>query len=470
MTVAQRWVLALSSMTTFMIMLDALVVTTALQSIRLDLGATVEQLEWTVNAYTLSFAVLLMAGAALGDRFGRRRMLAIGIVIFVAASVACALAPTIGWLVAARVLQGVGAAAAAPVGQALLGVAFNAKERPKALGLFWSVTGLATLGGPIVGGVIVDGATWPWIFWLNVPIGLVLVPLVLTKIDESVGAKQRFDYGGVLLATVAAFGLVWALVRGNEVGWTNPEIIGAFVLAVLSAIGFVWWELRNSAPLVPIHFFKARGFSAGNSAIFLLFASSFAGLFFFAQLLQTVLHYGPLGAGLRLAPWTVTVLLFAPVTGMLMGRFGERPLVAGGLLFQSIAAGWFAVIADPAMSYGEMVLPFIIAGIGTSMTVPASTNAVFGAVPDAAFGPASGTSSTMRQLGGAFGIALAVAIFSAAGGGYATAQEFTDGFGAAMTVAALVALAGVAAGLAVPARRPMPVPEDVAVAKVSRIV
>jgi EmrB/QacA subfamily drug resistance transporter len=468
MTVKQRWVLALISLTSLMIMLDLLVVTTALTAIRIDLNASLEELEWTVNAYTLPFAVLLMGGAALGDRYGRKRMFVAGIIVFTVASVACALAPGIGWLIAARVLQGVGAAAVSPVAQAILASAFDPEERPKALGIFWGVLGLATLGGPIIGGVIVETSAWQWIFWLNVPIAAMLLPLIIAKLDESVGEARRLDFGGIALVTAAAFGLVWGLVRGNEVGWTSFEVVGVLVGGAVALAAFVRWELRARDPLVPIRFFAFRTFSAGNATVFLMFAAAFAGLFFFAQFLQTVLHYGPLGAGLRLAPWTVTVIIFAPIGGRLVNQFGERALVSTGLLLQGIASGWFAVIAEPEVSYSAMIAPFVLAGVGTSIVVPAAMAAVYATVPDEAFVAASGTIATMRQLGGSFGIALAVAVFAAAGG-YSSAQEFSDGFSGAMTASAVVALVGILAGLAFPARRvastpEVPAPEKVAAA------
>ncbi|WFB10860.1 MFS transporter [Streptomyces sp. LX-29] len=462
MTVKQRWVLVLTSLASLITALDALVVTTALPAIRLDLDASVEELEWTVNAYLLPFAVLLMAGAALGDRYGRKRVFTGGLIVFTLASVGCALAPGIGWLIAARAVQGVGAAAVVSVAQAHLSVAFSAEERPKAMGLFGAVTGLATLGGPVVGGVLVESAAWEWIFWINVPIGVVMIPLIITKLSESVGEARQLDFGGIGLATVAAFGVGWSLVRGNAAGWGSVEVVGGFVAGAAALAGFVWWELRTPQPLMPIHFFRSRAFSAGNAAMFLLFGSAMAGLFFYAQFLQTVLEYGPLDAGLRLVPWTVTVFFFSPIAGKLVGRIGERPLITAGLLLQAFASGWLALIVEPDMAYSEMVGPFVIGGIGISIAVPAVMTAVFGAVPDEGSGAASGTLNSLRQLGGAFGIAIATAVFAAVGG-YGSLEEFNDGFSAAIITAAVVALIGVPIGLAIPARRDVPAPEKAAV-------
>ncbi|WP_227025653.1 MFS transporter [Streptomyces fodineus] len=380
----------LTSLAALMTALDSMVVMTALPAIRLDLNASVEQLEWTVNAYTLAFAVLLMAGTALGDRYGRRRVFAIGLVVFTLGSAACALAPGIGWLIAARVVQGVGGAGVMAVAQALLGAAFGPKERPKALGVFGAVTGLATLVGPIVGGLVVESVAWQWIFWINIPVGIVLLPLILTRLTESTGEARRLDIGGVVLATVAAFGLVWGLVRGNNAGWGSVEVTGAFAIGAAAVAGFVLWELRTPEPLLPIRFFGSRAFSAGNSAMFLLFGCSMSDVFFFAQFLQTALHYGALATGLRLAPWTVAVFIGSPIAGKLVSRFGERPLVVAGLLLQAIASGWIALIAAPGMTYLEMVLPFVISGAGIALAVPAVMATVFSSVPPAAVGAASG--------------------------------------------------------------------------------
>ncbi|MEU4209608.1 DHA2 family efflux MFS transporter permease subunit [Streptomyces sp. NPDC026206] len=442
----------LTSLAALMTALDSMVVMTALPAIRLDLNASVEELEWTVNAYTLAFAVLLMAGTALGDRYGRRRVFAMGLVVFTVGSVACALAPGIGWLIAARVAQGVGGAGVMAVAQALLGAAFGPQERPKALGVFGAVTGLATLVGPIVGGVVVQNVAWQWIFWINIPVGMVLLPLILTRLTESTGDARRFDIGGVVLATVAAFGLVWGFVRGNEAGWSSVEVVGGFVMGAAAVAGFVWWELRTPEPLLPIRFFGSRAFSAGNSAMFLLFGCAMSGVFFFAQFLQTALHYDALATGLRLAPWTVAVFIGSPIAGRLVTRFGERPLVVAGLLLQAIASGWIALIATPDMTYVEMVAPFVISGAGIALAVPAVMATVFSSVPPAAVGAASGTSTTMRQLGGVFGIAVSVSVFATVGG-YGSAKQFSDGFSAAIATAAALALVGAVAGLVIPKRQ-----------------
>ena len=331
----QRWVLALTSVASLMVGLDILVVTTALTTIRLRLGASIEELEWIVNAYTLSFAVLLMTASALGDRFGRRRLFLTGLGLFTVMSAACALAPSIGWLIVARAVQGAGSAMIMPHALALLSAAYPPHRRARALGIFSGVTGLAILGGPMIGGAVVQGLAWPWIFWLNVPIGLAVIPLAARKIGESRGSAARLDYGGVVLVTGTALGLVWGLVRGNTVGWGSPEVTGALGGGVVLLAAFVAWEQRARAPMLPMRLFRSRAFAAGNAAGFGMFASIFGTVFFLAQFLQATWHYGPLGAGLRLAPWTITLSLVAPVAGAWAGKIGERPLIAGGLALQA---------------------------------------------------------------------------------------------------------------------------------------
>jgi EmrB/QacA subfamily drug resistance transporter len=447
----RAWVLALTALASFMVALDALVVSTALSTIRLDLGASVEQLEWTVNSYTLSFAVLLMTGAALGDRFGRRRMFVAGLGLFVAASATCALAPTMGWLITARAIQGCGAALVMPLAVTQLSVAFPPEQRASALGLFSGVSGLAVLAGPVVGGAITGGLAWPWIFWLNVPIGLVLVPLILRRIPESFGPRTALDMRGLLLVTGAALGVVWGLVRGNQAGWNSLEVIAALAAGVLLALAFVAWEQRAPAPMLPIQFFRSRAFSSGNAAGFLFFASLYGSAFFLAQFLQTGLGSGPLGAGLRLLPWTATLFVSAPLAGTLANRFGERTLIVCGLLFQGVAMAWIGLIARPGLAYPELIAPLIMAGFGAT-AIPTSQNAVVSSVATSEIGKASGAFNMLRQLGAAFGVAILAAVFAGVGS-FSSAQAFSDGFAPAMGVSAALSFVGAIVGLGLPRRR-----------------
>jgi EmrB/QacA subfamily drug resistance transporter len=447
-----RWVLALASIASLMVALDTLVVSTALSTIRRDLGASTAQLEWTVNAYNLSFAVLLLTGAALGDRFGRRRLFALGLALFVAGSAACALSPDIGALIAARAVQGFGAALVMPLGLALVSTAFSPEQRGKALGIYFGVTGLSVASGPVVGGAITQGLAWQWIFWINVPLGLLVIPFAQRKMRESHGPDAAIDVPGLVLVSSAAFGVVWGLVRGNAAGWDSLEVVGSLLAGVALAVAFVAWELRAPDPMLPMRFFRSRAFTAGNVSIFFSVASLFGAVFFLSQFLQTGLGYGPLAAGVRLLPWTVTLFFVAPVAGALVDRFGERPFMVTGLALQGIGMGWIALIADPGMAYSRMIIPLVIAGCGVSMSFPAAQNSVVGAVPPDAVGKAAGINSTMRELGGVFGIAVLVAVFSEAGS-YASPQAFSDGFAPALGVTAALSLAGALVGLGLPGRR-----------------
>ena len=449
------WVIALTGIGSLMAALDTLVVSTALSTIRVDLGASVEALEWTVNAYNLSFAVLLLTAAALGDRYGRRKLYAAGLGVFTVASALCALAPGVGWLIAARAAQGVGAALLMPLGLALLSAAFPPERRGAAIGIFSAVTGLSVAAGPLVGGAVVEGLDWEWIFWLNVPIGAIAIPLVLTRMRESRGPDADLDITGLALVTTGVLGIVWGLVRGNAAGWGSVEVLASLAAGALLVAAFVAWELRVREPMLPMALFRSRAFSASNAAMFFTFASLFSAVFFFAQFLQTGLGYGPLEAGLRLMPWTATFITVAPVAGALADRIGERPLMVLGLSLQAIGMAWLALIAEPALAYTRMLAPLIVAGVGVSMAIPAAQNSAVGSVATEAIGKAAGTNSMMRELGGVFGIAVVVAVFAATGS-YASAATFVDGFGPAVGVGAALALAGAAAGLALPGRRRVP--------------
>jgi EmrB/QacA subfamily drug resistance transporter len=446
MTQRQRWVLVLTSIASLMVALDVTVVSTALSSIRLHLHASADQLEWTVNAYGLSFAVLLMTGAALGDRYGRRRLFIVGMALFVAASAACALSTDIAALIAARALQGVGAAVIAPLSLALLTAAFPPERRGWALGVFGGITGLAVVAGPVIGGAVTQGLDWEWIFWLNVPIGLAAIPLVMRRMEESFGSRAALDAPGLALITVAALGIVWGLVRGNDAGWGSVEVVSALTAGALSAALFVVWERRAREPMLPMRLFRSPAFAAGNASTLLMFGSLFSAVFFMAQFLQTTLGQSPLHAGLSLVPWTGTVFIVTPIAGAMVDRVGERPLIVGGLLMQAAGLAWVALLARTGLPYAQMIPPLIVAGVGISTALPAAQNSVVSSVTQSEIGKASGTFSMMRQLGGAFGLAIAVAVFTGAGS-FASPAAFTDGFAPAIAVSAGLSLCGSLAGL-----------------------
>jgi EmrB/QacA subfamily drug resistance transporter len=448
-----RWVLILSSVASLMVALDALVVSTALGAIRSNLGASINQLEWTVNAYGLSFAVLLVPAAALGDRLGRRRLFAAGLGLFVLGSIACALSPTAGLLIAARAVQGSAAALVAPLSLALVSTAFGPERRGWAMGVYGGITGIAVLGGPVIGGAVTQGLAWQWVFWINVPIGLAAIPLVLTRIPESYGPRARLDVPGMALVTTAAMGIVWGLMRGNDAGWASAEVIGSLAAGVAALVAFVFVERRAAEPMLPPRMFAHRGFSAGTASNFLFSASLFSAVFFMAQFQQISLGQGPLDSGLRLLPWTGALFIVAPIAGSLTNRVGERTLVTLGLAMQAGGLAWVAAIASPGMTYSHMIAPLMIAGAGISMAIPSAQNAVMSAVAPRDIGKASGTYMTMRQLGGVFGLAIAVAVFSGAGS-YASPAAFGNGFVPALTVSAVLSGAGALLAALLPRHTP----------------
>jgi len=450
----KNWVLGVTSLASFMMALDSLVITTAFATIRADFGSSVEILQWAVNAFNLTFAVLMLTGAALGDRFGRQRMFAAGVALFVLASVACASAGSAAALIAARAAQGAGAALVMPLAMAILSGAFAKEERARALGIFSGITGCALIIGPAIGGLITESLGWRWIFWINLPIGMIAIAFIFTRLRESFGPKAQLDIPGLLLVAIAALALVWSLLRGNPVGWTSPEVIATLALGLVFSIAFVARELRASAPMIPMRMFASRSFAAGVAASLLFYAAMYGVLFLLPQFLQVTLGFGPLGAGLRLLPWTSTLFLTAPIAGAVVQKFGERPLVVTGLLMQAAGLGWIAIVSAPGVSYPALVVPLILAGVGVSMAMPAAQNAVLSSVAVTEMGKASGVFNMGRFLGGMFGIALLVAVFSA-NGAVDSSAHFSAGFSVAMMVAAVLSLCGAIVGLWLPARRPV---------------
>jgi EmrB/QacA subfamily drug resistance transporter len=446
------WTFAITSVALFMVTLDNLVVTTALPVIRRDLHAGLSGLEWTVNAYTLTFAVFLLTGAALGDRFGRRRMFAIGLGVFTLSSALAALAPSIAVLDAARAVQGLGAAIVMPLTLTILSAGVPEEKRGVFLGAWGGISGLAVAFGPLVGGAVVDGLSWHWVFWLNVPIGLVLVPLALRRLDESTGPYGRVDLPGVALGSVGLFGIVWGLVRGNSLGWSSPEIVGAFVVGAAVLIGFVAWELRTATPMLPMRFFRNRTFALANIASLLMSFGMFGSIFLLAQFFQTVQGYTPLGSGLRILPWTAMPMIVAPIAGALSDRIPPSRIIGTGLALQALGLAWIAAVSSPTMSYSAIVIPFAISGIGMGMFFAPIANVVLSTVLPAEEGQASGANNAIRELGGVFGVAVLAAVF-ADYGGYGSGTSFVDGMTPAVYIGAAVVAVGAVAAFAIK-RRP----------------
>ncbi|MFJ5219299.1 MFS transporter [Streptomyces sp. NPDC088354] len=448
---ALRWVLGLTAVAGLIVALDQLVVATALNTIRRDLGASMDDLEWTVNAFGLGFAALLIPAAELGDRIGRKRAYLTGLVLFAVASAACALAPTTGVLVTARAVQGAAAALLSPAALALLTEATPARQRGAVMGVYAAVMGLAVVGGPLVGGAVAQGIAWQWIFWINVPVIAVVVPIARSVLTEHTGRPAAPDLPGIVLAAASMFALVWALVRSGSAGWGSAEVLAALAAGAVVLAAFAVRQARAVHPMLPTRLLRRPAFTAGNLSTLMLTASLFGTVFFLAQYLQVALGYSPLEAGLRFLPWTATLFFVAPVAGRLQDRIGPRVLISAGLLLQGVGLLWIGVNAHQHQGYTGSVAALVLSGVGTSMAMPAQQTAVMAAVPPAMMGKAAGTFNTVRQLGGALGIAVMAAVFGAAGGEQSP-DAFADGFSAAVIVAAALAFTGSACGLAVPAR------------------
>ena len=445
------WTFAITSIALFMVVLDNLVVSTAIPVIRVDLGASLQQLEWTVNAYTLTFAVFLLTGAALGDRFGRKRLFMLGIAIFTAASAAAALAPTPEWLIAARAVQGFGSAIVMPLTLTILSASVPAERRGVALGAWSGIAGLAVAMGPLVGGAVVSGISWQWIFWLNVPIGLAVLPLA-TRLAESRGPDKTLDLPGLGLVSAGLFGIVYGLVNGNSDGWSSPSIVGTIAVGAALVAAFVAWELRASEPMLPMRFFRSRAFAAANGASLFMYFGMFGSIFLLTQFFQTSQGYSPFQAGLRILPWTAMPMLVAPIAGGLSDRFGGRPFMATGLALQAIGLGWIAAVTEPTAGYGSFVVPFVLSGVGMGMFFAPVANVVLSAVKRSEEGKASGTNNAIREIGGVFGVAVLASIF-AHYGGYGTPQTFQDGLVPAIWVGAVVVALGSFVALFVPRKQ-----------------
>ncbi|MFD9598008.1 DHA2 family efflux MFS transporter permease subunit [Kitasatospora sp. NPDC059973] len=447
------WALVITGTAGFMSALDNLVVTTALPAIREDLGGGLDSLEWIVSAYTLTFAVLLMFGAALGDRFGRRRLFLAGMTVFTVASAAAALAPGIDSLIAARAVQGVGAAVMMPLTLTLLSAAVPPEKRGMAYGILGAINGLGVALGPLIGGSLTEHVSWHWIFWLNVPLGLAVLPLARLRLAESHGDGATLDMSGTLLVSGGLFGIVYGMVRAPSDGWTDSSVLTGLVAGTALLAAFVVHGIRARNPMLPMRLFRSRAFSAINAASLLMFLGMFGSIFLISQYMQGVLGYSPTEAGLRMLPWTGMPMLVSPFAGILSDRFGGRPVVAAGLFLQAAGLGYIAAVATPHTSYAAQLPALIISGVGMALFFAPASNLVMSSVRPQEQGIASGANSALRQVGGALGVAVMSSVFSAQGG-YESAQRFVDGLYPAVVLGSVtVALAGVAA-LLLPARRP----------------
>jgi EmrB/QacA subfamily drug resistance transporter len=440
------WTLVLTSLGLFMTALDNMVVTTALPVLRASLHGSLSDLEWTVNAFLLSFACSLLTGAALGDRFGRRRMYCVGLGVFTAASAMAALAPSVGVLIAARAVQGAGAAMVMPLTLTLISEAFPANKRGMAIGMWGGIAGLAVAAGPVVGGAVVEGLSWHWIFWLNVPLGLVLIPLSATRLTESFSPRPRLDVPGLVLAGMGFFGIIWGLVRANTVGWDSVEVIGTLVAGAAVVGLFLWWEEWARSPMVSLALFRQPRFATANGVSFFMYAGLFGTLFLMSQFFQSAQGHSPLQTGVRLLPWTAAAMVVSPLAGKLADRYGNRPFMAAGLLLQAIGLAWVAVIASVHLGYLELGAALTVAGVGIGLVFPTVSTDVLASVPADDVGVASGTNSALRELGGVFGVAVLASVF-ARPGVYSSPAIFVDGFKAALWVGAAFSAVGVVMAL-----------------------
>lgn len=430
----------------FLTSLDVVVVATALPSLREDLGATLSDLEWNINAYNLAFAALTQTGAAVGDRFGRRRTYAGGLILFGLASAAAAMAGSVQALVVARVVQGVGAAVVLPLTLTLISDAFPREKRGAAIGIWGAVTGLGVAAGPVLGGAIVEGLSWQWIFWINVPIAFVIAIMTLVGIGESYGPRSRIDPLGLLLVTLGLTALTWAFVRAPQSGWASAETVTTAVTGAVLVGAFIGWENRVPTPMLSLAYFRRTEFSRANLVAFFQFVSLLGSLLMMTQLFQIGLGYSPLEAGVRILAWMAMPMVVAPVAGALADRFGNRPFMAVGLLMQGGGLVWLSTVVEVDVSYRTLVVPLAVSGIGVAMCFPTVANAVLGALPVEESGVAAGVNSALRELGGVFGIALVAAVFTRIGS-YQDPHRFVEGFRAAVLVAGLSLIPGLVAAV-----------------------
>lgn len=431
----------LTSVAYFMVTLDALVVVTALPSIHRELGGGIGTLQWTISAYAIAFGAGIITAAALGDRLGRRRIYVLGLVLFTVASAACALAPTTGLLIACRAVQGIGASCVMPLGLTILTSAFPQEKRGAVVGIWGGIAGLAVASGPLIGGALTQGLSWHWIFWVNVPIGIVTVAGARLYLQESWGPRSRLDIPGLVLVTGGSGALIWGLVQGGQAGWGSTENLAGLIAGTLLIIGFIVRETRVPEPMIPLGLFRRITFSAAVSTQFLMAAAIFSAAFLTSQFFQFALGNSPLGTGLRFLPWTAAPLLIAPLAGALSDKIGSRALIVPGLALQGIGFAWIVSLAGSSSGYSSYVLPFIIAGVGISMALPCVTAGGLNAVPPELLGKAAGTLNTMQQFGAVFGIAVVTAVFNSTGS-LADAASVTSGYRPALAVSAGISVLG----------------------------
>jgi EmrB/QacA subfamily drug resistance transporter len=448
-----RWVLGLTSTAYFMVVLDSLVVVTALPRMRQDLHADLAALQWTVNSYGIAFAAGIITAAALGDRFGRRRVFTLGLALFTMSSAACALAPNATELVVARTVQGLGAAAVLPLSLTILTTAFPAQRRGLIVGIYGGLAGLAVAAGPLVGGAVTESLGWHWIFWLNVPIGLLAVTLGTRLLPESHGTPDRLDLIGVALVTGGVVALVWSLVRANDVGWSSPQTVSTLLAGCALLLAFLRWERRAHAPMVPTGLFRNQAFAIGNVTTFFMSGATFAAAFWITQEFQFARGYSPISTGLRLLPFFATPMLISPFAGAISDRIGRKPIMVTGLALQALGFAWVAARGSLHTGWVELVIALLVAGIGVSMALPTVPTTVLNAVATTQLGKASGINYMAQRFGAVFAIAIGSAVFSAHGH-LGNPAAVTAGFQPALWSSVVFAALAAVTALAIPAPAP----------------
>tara|TARA_R110002020_G_scaffold37275_1_gene112694 strand:- start:1505 stop:2938 length:1434 start_codon:yes stop_codon:yes gene_type:complete len=457
-------VIAAASLPMFMATLDNLVMTNALPVLHERLGATVEELQWFVNAYTLAFASMILIASALGDRFGRRTVFTIGIAIFGAGSVLAALSVDPGQLIAARALQGFGAAGVLPLSLALISGGVAAERRPLAIGIWGGISGLGVAVGPLVGGAVMEGWNWQAIFWLNVPVALIAISLAFFALRNDFGERERIDVLGAILVGTGILALVHAIVRGNDDGWGSTSVVGELVIGSTLVIAFVLWQARTRAPLVPLRLFRDKSFSLTNIVGFGFSFGTFGAVFILIQYMQVVQGSTPFEAAVQTTPWTLAPMFVAPLAGIFAPRVGTRVLMVVGLGLQAAALAWIAAMLSTDLAYGNLVAPFIMAGVGMGLVFAPSATALLATLGVIDHAKASGVNSTAREIGLALGTAVMTAVFVSAGGQlmpdlYVDAARPAVFVGAAVLAASMVAAMWLPAGRSSTLAEPVPSPE-----------
>jgi len=449
------WTLALTAIGTFLTALDIVVVATALPTLRTHLHASLSDLEWTINAYNLVFACFMLTGAALGDRFGRKRLYVFGVSLFTAASAACALSTTNGELIGFRALQGFGAAIILPLTITMVAEVMPVEKRAMAIGVLGGVAGLGVASGPVIGGVVLQGISWQWIFWINVPVGVVVALVSAVRLRESHGPRPYLDIPGLILAGGGMFAVVWAFVRAPSVGWGTAEVLSTLATGVVLAFAFLQWERRTATPMLPLAYFRKPAFAGANFASFAMQIGIIGPLVMITQLFQIGMGYSPEKSGVRILVWMALPIVFAPLGGALATKLGNRPVLLFGLLMQGAGLLWLAATAKHGVTYTSLIPPLIVSGIGISFNFPTVSNAIVDSVPFEEIGMANGANKATTELGSVFGVAIMSAVF-AGSGTFASPNSFVDGFKPAMYAAGAIALVGLLGALVMPKRSGLP--------------